>query len=92
MCIVESYVDRILKATHEDHGHFAPSLTLDFLVGRAYCATRVEDAEAWVRSCHSGQTRLKKPIRSESFVIQGFDETLSKVLDVFAGNVTKSMH
>ena len=72
ICLVESEVQRFLKAAHEDHGHFASSLTLDYLIGRVYWPTRVKDVEAWVRSCHSCQTRLKKPIKSDAFVIQGF--------------------
>ena len=72
ICLVESEIQRFLRAAHEDHGHYASSLTLDYLIGRAYWPTRVKDVEAWVRSCHSCQSRLKKRIKSDAFAIQGF--------------------
>ena len=34
ICIVEDEVSRFLQAAHEDHGHYAPALTLDYLIGR----------------------------------------------------------
>ena len=46
ICLVEKKIDRFLKAAHEDHGHFASALTLDYLIGRAYWPTRVKDVEA----------------------------------------------
>ncbi len=36
LCIIESEVLRFLKATHENHDHYAAALTLNFLIGRAY--------------------------------------------------------
>jgi len=36
LCIIEFEVLRFLKATHENHEHYAAALTLDFLIDRAY--------------------------------------------------------
>lgn len=65
VCITEVEVPRFLHAAYEDHGHYAASLTLDFLIGRAYWPSRVKDVYSWCRSCHPCQLRSKKPIKAE---------------------------
>ena len=87
ICLVESEVDRFLRTVHENHGHFSQSLTLDYLIGRVYWTTRVKDVEAWVRSCPACQSRLKKPIQAEPFVIQRF-EPMSMIGMDFLGPIS----
>jgi hypothetical protein len=72
ICIVEEQIPQFLKAAHEDHGHYAAALTLDYLIGRVYWPTRTRDVHKWCASCHSCQSRLKKPIRSVPLTIQSF--------------------
>ena len=72
ICITEEEIPRFLNAAHEDHGHYATALTLDFLIGRAYWPSRVKDVHDWCRSCHSCQLRMRKPIKSVPLTIQGF--------------------
>ena len=36
ICIVEAEVPRFLQAAHKDHRHYSDTLTLDYLIGRAY--------------------------------------------------------
>jgi len=36
LCIIEFEVSRFLKATHENHDHYAAALILNFLIDRAY--------------------------------------------------------
>lgn len=36
ICLLEKKIDQFLKATHENHEHFASTLTLDYLIERAY--------------------------------------------------------
>ncbi len=72
-CLIEEEIPRFLHAAHEDHGHFASALTLDFLMGRAYWPTRVKDVHAWCQSCHSCQLRAKKPIKMKAQPIIHFE-------------------
>ena len=73
ICLVEAEVPRYLQAAHEDHGHHADALTLDFLIGRAYWPTRVKDVHNWCMSCHSCQLRARKPIKMNVQAIQSFE-------------------
>ena len=72
ICIIEEEIPRFLRAAHEDHGHYAAALTLDYLMGRVYWPTRTKDVHTWCASCHSCQSRLRKPIKSVPLAIQGF--------------------
>ena len=72
ICIVEDQIPQFLKAAHEDYGHYAAALTLDYLIGRAYWPTRTKDVHEWYASCHSCQSRLKKPITSAPLTVQSF--------------------
>ena len=63
ICLTEVEIPRYLNAAHEDHGHHAAALTLDFLMGRAYWPTRVKDVNKWCQSCYACQLRSKKPIK-----------------------------
>ena len=72
VCVTELEKSRWLMAAHEDHGHHSPSLTLDYLIGRAYWPTRVKDVHAWCQSCHACQLRMKKPIKIGTQSIQEF--------------------
>lgn len=72
ICLIEAEVHRFLHAAHEDHGHHAAALTLDFLMGRAYWPTRVKDVHTWVQNCHSCQARSKRPIKTSVQAIQHF--------------------
>ena len=72
ICMIEEEVSSILQAAHEDHGHYASALTLDFLIGRAYWPTRVHDVFRWCQSCPSCQLRSKKPIKADKQAILKF--------------------
>ena len=61
---VKILVPQHLAAAHENHGHFAAELSLDFLIGRAYWPTRVSDLRQWCGSCHACQLTAKKRIKS----------------------------
>lgn len=76
LCILDSEIERFLAAAHENHGHFAAELSLDFLIGRAYWPTRVSDLERWCGSCHAChacQLKSKRPIKSGVQPIQVFE-------------------
>jgi len=73
LCIIESEVPRFLKAAHEDHGHYAAALTLDFLIGRAYWPNRVKDVYNWCQSCHACQMKAHRPIKADVQPIQVFE-------------------
>ena len=73
ICIIEEEVPRFLKAAHEDHGHYAAALTLDFLIGRAYWPTRTKDIYNWCASCNACQSRLRRPINCPRKTIQVFE-------------------
>lgn len=64
LCILDSEIKQLLAAAHENHGHFAPELSLDFQIGRAYWPTCVSDLKRWCGSCHACQLRSKRPIKS----------------------------
>ena len=73
ICMLEEEVPKMLRASHEDHGHYSAQLTMDFLIGRAYWPTRVSDVHDWCKSCHACQITKKKPIRAEVQFIQSFE-------------------
>lgn len=73
LCIIESEVPRFLKAAHEDHGHYAAALTLDFLIGRAYWPNRVKDVYNWCQFCHACQMKAHKLIKANVQPIQIFE-------------------
>ncbi len=73
LCIIEAEVPRFLKAAHEDHGHYAAALTLDFLIGRAYWPNRVKDVYSWCQTCHACQMKAHKPIKANVQPIQVFE-------------------
>lgn len=64
---------QFLAAAHENHGHLAAELSLDFLIGRAYWPTRVSDLKRWCGSCHACQLKSKRPIKSGVQPIQVFE-------------------
>ena len=72
-CLIEAEIPRFLHAAHEDHGHHAAALTLDFLIGRAYWPTRVQDVNKWCQNCNSCQLRKKRPIKMKIQSIQHFE-------------------
>ena len=73
ICLTKSKVQKFLKTTHENHEHFAFSLTLNYFINRVYWSTKIKNVETWVQSCHLCQIKLKKPIKSDAFVIQKFN-------------------
>jgi hypothetical protein len=67
ICLVEEEIPRFLKAAHEDHGHYASSLTLDYLnQGHTYfvyhqtCATDHSILQAY-GDAWSGLARTYQP-------------------------------
>lgn len=87
ICLVEEEIPRFLSAAHEDHGHYAAQLCLSFLVGRAYCPTRVKDVYAWCGSCHACQLKAHKPIKTRMQTIQTFEPMAMVGLD-WVGPIT----
>ena len=73
LCILDSKIEQFLTASHENHGHFAAELSLDFLIGRAYWPTCVSDLKRWCGSYHACQLKSKRPIKSGVQPIQVFE-------------------
>lgn len=89
ICIIEEEVPRVLQSAHEDHGHFASALTLDFLIGQFYWPTRTRDIIQWCQSCDACQKRLRKPIKAIPLTIQWFEPMAMLGVD-WLGPITPS--
>ena len=42
-CLIEAEIPRFLNAAHKDHGHYTAALTLNFLIGRAFWSTQIQN-------------------------------------------------
>ena len=73
LCIIEFEVSRFLKATHENHEHYAAALTLNFLIDRAYWSNRVKDVYHWCQTCHACQMKAHRSIKVDVQSIQIFE-------------------
>ncbi len=73
LCIIEFEVLRFLKATHENHEHYAAALTLDFLIDRAYWSNRVKNVYNWCQFCHACQMKTHRSIKVNVQSIQIFE-------------------
>jgi len=73
LCIIKFKVLKFLKATHENHDHYAAALTLNFLIDRAYWSNKVKDVYNWCQICHACQMKTYKFIKVNVQSIQIFE-------------------
>ncbi len=73
LCIIKFEVFRFLKATHENHDHYAAALTLNFLIDKAYWLNRVKDVYNWCQICHACQMKAYRFIKVDVQSIQIFE-------------------